>query len=175
MLIVITGKPQIGKSTLAQRLLQGKRAVGMLTYPVIQQNKRVAIEISDLNGRITDRAAFCPPVGKPIPNVNAFNVAGTKILQTAYHSNANFVLLDELGFLENQALAFQRAAIDLLSADKLILAVVKPMQTPFLSAVRGYASQIYHLTDNHEQLYQQGWRVIEKWEAAHQTRKNCQD
>jgi len=50
--------------------------------------------------------------------------------------NCGLIVLDELGFLEADAAAFCRTVLALLDGDVPVLAAVKPMDTPFLTAVR---------------------------------------
>jgi 8-oxo-dGTP pyrophosphatase MutT (NUDIX family) len=67
-------------------------------------------------------------------NSQVFDKVGVRILQD--FRNADLLIMDELGTMENKALAFQQAVLKALDRDTPILGVIKRDQTPFLEAVR---------------------------------------
>ena len=56
----------------------------------------------------------------------------------AFAMDPGIILMDELGFLENDARAFQSTVMRALDGETPGLAAVKPKDTPFLRAVRGH-------------------------------------
>lgn len=67
-------------------------------------------------------------------NPQAFDEVGVKILED--FKDADLLIMDELGTMENKALAFQRAVLQVLNRNTPVLGVIKRDQTPFLEAVR---------------------------------------
>lgn len=63
--------------------------------------------------------------------------------------------MDELGFLENDARAFQAAVLRALDGDTPVLAAVKPRDTNFLRRVRSHPKAELVLLDeqNRDALY----------------------
>ena len=64
----------------------------------------------------------------------AFDKAGVAALKSVRVGET--VLMDELGFLENDAFAFQRAVLETLAFPCRVVGVIKQKSTPFLVAVR---------------------------------------
>ena len=65
-----------------------------------------------------------------------FDTLGAQLIESA--PEGGIILMDELGFLENDARVFRSAVLCALDGDTPVLAAVKPKDTPFLRAVRGH-------------------------------------
>ncbi|MDR0519826.1 MAG: nucleoside-triphosphatase [Clostridiales Family XIII bacterium] len=66
-----------------------------------------------------------------------FDTAGVHLLSDeAKMRDSVLIVMDELGFLENDARLFQRCVLGLLDGPVPILGVIKPRQTTFLNRVR---------------------------------------
>ena len=73
--------------------------------------------------------------------------------------------MDELGFLENDAEAFQSGVLRALAGDTPVLAAVKPKNTPFLRAVREHenAELVFIDERNRDALFLQLLPRILRW------------
>lgn len=140
MNILLTGEIQVGKTTVIKRILDetGLTADGFRTY----------WRPSDDGG--TD--LFIRPYGDPIADGMVYKCAHRldcrrSVYPEAFDSAArsflsrcgrkDIIILDELGFMENDAKAFQETVLSILRGSKPVLGVIKPRSTPFLDAVRG--------------------------------------
>ncbi len=142
MHIFLSGPPHVGKSTILQKVLKqleitpsgfvtkdgkgkGGGSVGIYIHPAGPSPS----EESDSN-LIGLRRVGAPLKAYP----QTFETTGLKILDAAAPP---LILMDELGFLENEAERFQRKVLGLLEGEIPILGVVKPRQrqTPFIEAV----------------------------------------
>jgi nucleoside-triphosphatase len=75
-----------------------------------------------------------------------FNNLGVRILRDARESS--LIVMDELGFMESEALAFREEVLRLLDGDAPVLGVLKSKHTPFLDQVRVHtAVKIIEVTE----------------------------
>lgn len=157
MILLIQGGVGVGKSTLIRRLLAGR--------------------LQETGGFYTRKEAegdgfsiYIHPLGKP-PRFMEENRVGRRLagqprqaFPQAFDRAAAWLeaippgglaVLDELGVLEEEALRFQQAVVELLCRSRLALAAVKPASTPFLDRVRALPeARVYSITpENREQLY----------------------
>ena len=144
--LLICGERGVGKSTLICRLLaENRREVGgfvtkrltradengffpIYLYPARQRAEERCNERANLVGTCDSRSSVRYP--------EVFDGLGVRLIESA--PCRGIILMDELGFLENDAMAFQAAVLRALDGDTPVLAAVKPKDTPFLRAVRGH-------------------------------------
>lgn len=144
--LLICGERGVGKSTLIRRLLEhSTREVGgfvtkrlpvadengffpIYLYPASQKEDERHNEAANLVGTCDSRSSIRHP--------EAFDGLGAQLIKSA--PSGGIILMDELGFLENDARVFQSAVLCALDGDTPVLAAVKPKDTPFLRAVRGH-------------------------------------
>ena len=141
--LFLWGKPQVGKTTLIDRLLAGHpdwQVKGIRSYTdyglAAQRATPVYIEPVHACGWYAKENALAGlrgPGGRK-GNPQVFDELGVRILRDS--RRADLILLDELGTMENLAMAYQKTALELLDAQTPVLGVVKRDQTPFLEAVR---------------------------------------
>ncbi|MBQ6431672.1 MAG: hypothetical protein IJJ99_07350 [Oscillospiraceae bacterium] len=138
--IIIRGARGVGKSTLICRLMDAVPAKpgGFVTkkappdadgvetihiYPAGQP--QIPTEENCVgacrSGRLLDRRTA------------VFDTLGAAYLSDT--AGRNVLLMDELGFMESEALAFQQAVLNALDGDLPVLAAVKDKSTPFLERV----------------------------------------
>lgn len=67
---------------------------------------------------------------------DAFDEYGVRILTDS--SDADIIILDELGFMESDALKFQNKVMELLDGETPVLGVIKPDSRPFLDRVKNH-------------------------------------
>lgn len=171
--LLICGERGVGKSTLIRRLLaENRREVGgfvtkrltaadehgffpIYLYPAAQKEKERRSEKANLVGTCDSRSSVRYP--------EVFDGLGVRLIESA--PRGGLILMDELGFLENDAKAFQTAVLRVLSGDTPVLAAVKPRDTPFLRAVREHrnAELVYIDEENRGALLAQLLPRVLQW------------
>lgn len=154
--LFLTGEPGAGKTTLLARALAlrpGLRAGGFRTFTRLGDTEALRARV--YLAAWDDRAAWrwdglgAPPPGvmlagvRPYPggcaqaagHAEAFDRAGAALLDP---DGADVIVMDELGFLERDARAFQAAVLRALDGDAPVLGAIKPRREPFLDAVRAH-------------------------------------
>ena len=158
--LLIVGEQGVGKSTLIRRILSG------LSCPVWGVISLKEDRLSDPRGRTPvylhrageerrfsrdNLAAFVGGGGKEVfPEVfDRF----ARLLREPVPAGS-VILLDELGFLESASPSFCDAVLNLLSGDIPVIAAVKPLDTPFLTAVREHPkTSVFRITEkNRDEL-----------------------
>ena len=66
----------------------------------------------------------------------AFETSGVIALENALNANVDLIIMDELGFLENEVVLFQQTVFACLDSEIPVVGALKLMSTPFLDAVR---------------------------------------
>ena len=142
--IFLTGEIQVGKSTLIDRVLHrhpGWRTGGFKTVT------------ASSSGGEGHRAVYLLPAGQPdaprgpgnlvgirlgkgqrTANSAVFDQEGVKLLSCS--QQADLVIMDELGTMENEALMFQQQVLSVLEGERPVLGVLKKKETPFLRSIR---------------------------------------
>ena len=159
--LLICGERGVGKSTLIRRLLEhSTREVGGFVtkrLPVADENGFFPIYLYPASQSEGERR-----------NETA-NLVGTCDSRSSIrHPSGGIILMDELGFLENDAKVFQSAVLCALDGDTPVLAAVKPKDTPFLRAVRGHenAELVFIDEQNRDALLEKLLPHILRWNEA---------
>lgn len=175
MIFLIQGEIGVGKSTLLRNLAAhfDLKPAGFLTEKVSEDDGGFSVYLHPLNRprqytpeRIVGERR---PGQKRQPRTAAFEAAAEWIGEIPA---GQVVLLDELGFLEEEALQFQEAVRALLLRSSLALVAIKPAHTPFLDSIRALPrAQLHTITpENREELLQ--LLVSAKGEFAAETLTN---
>lgn len=166
----------VGKSTLIRRLLEhSTREVGgfvtkrlpiadengffpIYLYPASQKEDERHNEAANLVGTCDSRSSIRHP--------EVFDTLGAQLIESA--PEGGIILMDELGFLENDARAFQSTVMRALDGETPVLAAVKPKDTPFLRAVRGHenAELVFIDEQNRDALLEKLLPHILRWNEA---------
>jgi len=164
--IFLTGDIHIGKSTVLQRVIEeiyyktgsapmlgGFRTVTQQ----LQGHANSEIFLLQADGKelpkLENRIAIKSLDGSvPVAFPEVFDRHGCDLLNN--FEQAQVILMDELGFLENEASAFQQAVFDCLAGEIQVLGVVRAKSTPFLDMVRQHCNvQVFTVTaDNRDAL-----------------------
>lgn len=136
--IFLTGKKRVGKSTLIQNILERLNLPvgGYITERTIENNKRSYII----------KSLYDHSESYPIANINdmnctreiffdSFDTGIVSILEKSF-KNRDIIILDELGFFENDSKKFKHKIYELLDSDKIILGVIKDYDCKFLNDIR---------------------------------------
>ena len=135
--LFLTGEKGIGKSTLLQKLLAGRRACGFCTVKAVEVYPgRTSLHLLRLDRQ--ERPAeenflcFCPPVpgGK---TAEAFDLLGCEAL--APEEIGEVLVMDELGAAETGAEVFRAAVLRALEGDTPILGVLQKADTELFRLV----------------------------------------
>ncbi len=136
--IFLTGKKYAGKSTLIQSVLDklDLSVGGYATERIIKDNKRI----------YTAKSLYDNSESYLLANVDAtdysrkvfmdsFEVGIVSILEKSL-KNRDIIVLDELGFFEEDSEIFKRKIYKLLDSDKIILGIIKDYDCEFLNNIR---------------------------------------
>ena len=131
--LFLTGARGVGKSTCIDRVLGGIACpVGGFRTRFASDNRSLLL-LSDVSDRDARIAAHFTGEGK-IPVPETFNGYGVSLLSSI--PAPGLLLMDELGFLERDALAFRCAVLDALDADTPVLGVIRQGALGWLDALR---------------------------------------
>lgn len=168
--ILICGERGVGKSTLIRRLLaENCRPVGGFV------TRRLPQADGDGMFPIYLHAAALPPEERPydpehlvgtcdsrrsVRYPEAFDRLGPPLL-----ASGGLLVMDELGFLENDAHRFQAAVLAALDGSTPVLAAIKPKETDFLRRVRQHpCGEVFYITpESREALYQHLRSRMQHW------------
>lgn len=149
--LFLTGERQVGKSTLVDKVLArlGLPVGGFRTFgahytddggsDVCIRGAGEDVGIHRVAHRGGEKGGFVA-----FPEV--FDRIGTELLRPG--QLCRIVVMDELGFMEAEAHAFQQAVMDCLDGEIPVLGVIKPRATPFLDRVRAHPGvQVEEVTE----------------------------
>jgi nucleoside-triphosphatase len=130
--LLITGRPRVGKTTLIKRLTEhlGTSAAGFTTGEIREGGNRVGFSIESLDGQkgilakqgLTSRYTL----GRYGVDVDAMDRIGTASLQRAIADpNVRYIIVDEIGKMEEYSKAFKKAMIGALDCDKRVIATIR--------------------------------------------------
>lgn len=133
--LFLTGEKKIGKSTAIKQFLASEQPdfSGYQTQPVII-NQRVRgyalhcfepIDEEENDVIISVRAGACCN----IKVAGIFDRIGVAMIQAAINAQAELVVIDELGKLEDDAYLFQEAVVKLLDSQHKILGVLQKKES----------------------------------------------
>lgn len=131
--LVITGQRQTGKTTLVSHFPISR--TGIITWA--EPGRGVYMKES-LTGESVQIGAFDPTKkgdkNLMTPCINAFTSFGTSALSRCAQSEAEFILIDEIGYLEASIVPYTDAIVDLM-AKKRLVAVLRKQDLPFLNYI----------------------------------------
>lgn len=141
--IFLTGKTKVGKSTLLQNTLAKLEGqfTGFVTVP--EMKGKFLSGFLMIPWEHKDRHYAPLYIAKHMPDdrwvavTESFDISGTEILDNCLNKNPNLIVMDELGFFESNALAFQSKVHQCLDSSIPVLGVIKPIGTPFMNSIRG--------------------------------------
>jgi nucleoside-triphosphatase len=170
--IFLTGEIRVGKTTIIERIA-GRKGLAARGFSTIAggasaDGRNDHIFIIPF-GKSVDGASDTPPVADRNRSARCittypeiFDTVGVRILRDS--KNANLIVMDELGFMEEDAKVFQNEVIHLLDGEVPVLGVIKPRSTPFLNRIRTHENvTVFHVRpDNRDAIYE---RLKEQWDV----------
>jgi len=141
MHLFLTGEKQVGKSTIVDKVL------GRLGAPIGGFRSFGANYTDDGGSDVCIRGAghdvgvhrLARRGGEQrgfVAFPEVFDTIGVQLLRV--DPACGVVVMDELGFMEAKAFAFQKAVMDCLDGDIPVLGVIKPREMPFLDQIRAH-------------------------------------
>lgn len=132
-LLLITGSPGVGKTTLLLRVIEGLRAKGysvggMISREVRTLGARVGFEVTDLSSGNRGWLASVheergPQVGKYRVNIDDLNAVGVRAILRACEK-LDVVVVDEIGPMELFSEEFREAVKKVVEGEKLLVATI---------------------------------------------------
>lgn len=160
--ILITGRPRVGKTTLikyAAKIL-GNRAGGFYTEEIKGEGVRgrEGFKIITLDGkqgvlaRVGLQSQF--NVGLYGVNMKDLEEIGVRSIVEA-KENKDWILVDEIGKMEEYSEKFKDAVIAALNSPKNLLATIRDKDSPYTEAIKSRqdATLIRLTVPNREQVY----------------------
>ena len=144
MHIFLTGDIQVGKTTVIRNFLSrsGLSADGFMTYWESDSDGRRSLYLAPYNSDLrADKKYLIARDGsqrllRAEDMKSVFDIHGVEMLNNS--GTCNVTVMDELGFLESEAYAFQNAVFERIAGDAPILGVIRSRQTAFLDALRSH-------------------------------------
>ena len=160
--IGVTGRKGIGKSTALRKVLAQipQKLVGFITRPIEGENTLKGFEIVDLFDGASHPIAYFDEENSIHPVLEGFETVGVAALLHAL-KYGGVILMDELGFLENDATNFKNMVFKVLESDKLVFCVIKAERNDFLEAVSKKVDRIFAIDkENRDEIPDIIWRFI---------------
>ena len=171
--MIICGSRGVGKTTLIRKLVEGtdlpvsgfitKKSepdedgtCGIYIYPVSENSRLCQKSEQNLVGKCNNRRML-------EVHPETFDSIGCSYLSKI--DERGIIIMDELGFMESEALAFQNRVLELLDGGTLVIAAVKDKDFPFLNRIRSHLKcDVYYINEeNRDQLFE---TVLTKFQGA---------
>ena len=135
MKIFLTGEKGVGKSTCIQEIIKECQisVCGFMTLPFYEENKRVGFMLHALVDRETNDVRFSKQK-EVIPNV--FNSFGVEVLKECLHYRNRFLILDEIGFLEQNETAYLAQLKENIDAFNNIIGVLRKCDIQYIVEIK---------------------------------------
>lgn len=169
MNIFLQGAPGAGKSTIIKSLLfeLDIRPTGFITLsgkPTENGQSNVYMyeannpsQVENMENLIGERLGD----GKYKAHAETFERFGIGILENV---ELPLILMDEIGFMENEAFSYQERILGLLEGEIPILGVIKEKTTPFIEKIIKHEKSIIISVNtlNREDAYERALEILKK-------------
>lgn len=151
--IIIEGEIKSGKSFVLNKILSklNLKYGGFITYPFYINEIRVGFKLKDLLTNEEEIVAIHNIDGNLLIFQNVFDDLGVRALENAYEYG-DLIVMDELGFLEDESYKFKNKVIEILNSNKRCFVVIKNRKTPFLELISKYGKVYKINNENKEQI-----------------------
>lgn len=137
--IFLEGEIKVGKTFVLNNILKrlNIKFGGFKTIPIYENDKKVCFKLINLLTKEEDIIAIYNIDGNLIINSNVFDELGVKSLDDALEY-CDLIIMDELGFLEDNSNRFKEKVFEILNSEKKVIAVIKEKKNSFLNQVIKY-------------------------------------
>lgn len=165
--ILLTGEKQVGKTTIIEKLIQKSpyNFMGFRTYRRKREDDRYCFEMEAINSYILGKnkttIGYCDAEKvNIIPE--AFDGYGAILLEECLDCRPDFIIMDELGFFENDAYVFRNAVLGCFRSSIPILGVIKKKHTEFLDEIkkRDDTTVLSVTAENREVQYTETFKLL---------------
>ncbi|MEW9094943.1 MAG: nucleoside-triphosphatase [Clostridiaceae bacterium] len=137
--IFLTGEKNVGKSTIIKKILQSlSSSVGGYSTEFIMKNNLKYFYLTSLSHKSNKSLmAIGDPSIKKIIKIYkyAFNVFGASLILDSINTK-DVIILDEIGFIENNCNEFKDSIIKALDSEKIIIGVLKDFNGDFINCIK---------------------------------------
>lgn len=163
--IFLTGSIGAGKSTAISRVLLDLQLniCGFKTKREVEGDSVKGYYIIDIVDSSFSSIAYLDENRIIHPVIEGFETIGVRALRRASDEQYKAVIMDELGFLEEEALSFQEEVFKVLKSDKLVLGAIKKKETSFLDKVKELSFVIEVNLENRDSIHEEIRRLI--WDS----------
>eukprot|EP01100_Stratorugosa_tubuloviscum_P013841 TRINITY_DN7117_c0_g1_i2.p1 TRINITY_DN7117_c0_g1~~TRINITY_DN7117_c0_g1_i2.p1 ORF type:complete len:174 (+),score=55.26 TRINITY_DN7117_c0_g1_i2:67-588(+) len=165
MIILLTGKPGIGKTTVIQNLIQllendNRRISGFYTKEIRSQEGRIGFEIITTQGvcgplaRIASKneTTLCPfIVGKYFVDIHSFEQICLPTLEIK--QDIDLYIIDEIGKMELLSQQFNNAIDRLFNSGKSIIATIPEKGSYYIQSLKQRGQLILVTQENRSSLF----------------------
>ena len=143
MKVLITGSPGVGKTTLIKSLCEDlTQCSGFYTEELREVGKRTGFDIVNLDG--STRAPLArvntsvkgPKVGQYTVIISDFEFLAQKLLNSKSIENCQYVIIDEIGKMENFSSKFQVMVRKIFASDSKHIIATIPVKYESISLVK---------------------------------------
>lgn len=158
----LTGDLHVGKSVLIRRIIDSLASLntgGFQTSRYYNGKKLEGFYIEDIaKGHEGPKEQFigrCINENHWVSIPSTFDDYGVKILEECLKNSTNLIVMDELGFFENDAIRFQNMVSMVLDSETPVLGVLKQAETPFLNMIQNRKDvNVFTITkDNRDEMF----------------------
>lgn len=148
MIVVLRGKPGVGKTTLVSKIIKGIKAVGFYTKEIRDsQGRRIGFDIVLHNGKIfklARKAEGVPKIGK----YRVFVEELEKALDMIGDVEGEILYVDEIGKMESLSLKFQKWLFESAEKASFLLATAPHVEIPlFKKFMDKFNPTVYNVTE----------------------------
>lgn len=167
----LTGDLHVGKTTLVNRIVKNLPLTSVSGFQTSRYYKGDKLEgfyiekfKEDTNEMEKQFIGKCINQNCWVSIPSTFDHYGVNIINNALKDSTELIIMDELGFFENEAVHFHQKVFMALDSDVPVLGVLKQKETPFLDTIRERNDiYIFRITeDNREEMFHDIMNRIQK-------------
>ncbi|HOL82447.1 MAG TPA: nucleoside-triphosphatase, partial [Caldisericia bacterium] len=150
--IFIEGDIKTGKSYVLEKTLKtlNIKYGGFKTVPIYKEDKKVGFKLIDLLTNEENIVATYNIDGNLIVNSDVFDDLGVKALENGL-KKSDLIVMDELGFLEDNSYKFKEKVFEVLNSNKKVLAVIKEKKNEFLNEI-SKLGKVFKIENNNKEV-----------------------